>query len=251
MTIRILVWSILLSFPLSGQDEVRVEAGQGVVTPHGKFLSPEVMAAGKRDPRSGETEKLDLEKTLEVKKTGKSKFSVGLVRGDAVSGTITIPCELIDLAADKPIEYILTHRNGKIHEALFSTAVQAKQINLAALLLGAEKKDEVRIEVKWKKNGPDARFPLEALLEIRDMDPGLEFSNLSPSWIYQGSCFNPAGYVADLDGSYLAVIADPMALLGHGGTLKLRRDDIFFPRSNLLPGPGSPVELVITLMMRD
>lgn len=199
-------------------------------------------------PKTPEAAKQSLLESLSVKKTGETTFKIGAVSLDSAARTVTIPAKVN--IRDKMVEYALVQSTGKLHEAFLATEASAREIHLACLLLGVKPATDrlIKIDVSWKKHGPDARFPLQALLEVQGTSADGEkvldsdFSKLG-NWFYGGSDFNYYGFSADQEGSIISIIPDGAALAGHDGTMALKRDDIYFPKTSLTPVKDSPVSV--------
>lgn len=70
-----------------------------------------------------------------VRQIGPATFQVGQVHFDFKIRVIEFPVEINIL--EGLLEYVLVNENGKIHESLFKTTVNARDIHTAFLLIGA------------------------------------------------------------------------------------------------------------------
>jgi hypothetical protein len=68
-------------------------------------------------------------------------------------------------------------------------------------------------------------------------------------WLYNGSVFDRGGFAAQREGSYIALIRDPSALVNNPGADR-DNDRIHFPNAELLPPEGSPVRVIFHLPKR-
>ena len=90
--------------------------------------------SAKQDPKDDAQAKAAAKKLVEAMK---STFDEHGIIVDTDAGTVTIPA-VMNSPRD-PIEYLLIHRKGKMHEAMMFTKSQPSVINTALLLLGFEK----------------------------------------------------------------------------------------------------------------
>jgi len=140
------------------------------------------------------------------------------------------------------LEYALVHQSGKIHESLLSTKISPKALHLAVLLLNGEGKHP-EIELFWRKNGPDARVPLNVLIQPVGASPRLE----ADQWLYKKATLDCQGRLAALqEGSFITLLNDPKALIQHQVAASLGHDDAYKPFTKKLPFKGAPVRLIIT-----
>lgn len=200
---------------------------------------------------------------------------------DREAGTITVPCEIA--RPDQPLEYLLIHRRGKDHEAMFVCEVQASLLNAAFLLLGYEKgknaevveKDplpspeevekgaawfdvhhpegmKVWFTAKWTKIDDDGEeVVVEAPVEDLLLDRVTGEAVVDVEWIYLGGNMapiyrnEPPVFLADYEGNYVSNVYKPQP--NHLVTMKHERaqDDQVWWVTELLPPPATPVKLVI------
>ena len=186
---------------------------------------------------------------------------LGLVKIDAQTKTLSFPARLNMQSG--LIEYALVHRSGKIHEALLVTDASPLHIHLAALLLQLAKSEgseptEVDVDVEWQPNGPPQRMPLENLIarvKGAPLSPGAPRGNASlgeepplepgevlerGAWTYSGSILRQGALMAAVDGSIIALIQDPSALVGNprpGNS----NDRLHVPSKRVPPAQNFPV----------
>jgi len=194
-----------------------------------------------------------------VKDLGDGRFRIGSVEFDENKRTISIPASVH--MREGPVEYVLVSKHGKIHEAVFVTDADARDVHLAALLLevkprsdlgpaGAAAKlgDEGAVEawVEWDRNGPPAKVPLNETVALADPESGVRSGTLPVGlWLYNGSEITPGGaFVASKSGSIISVIRDPEALINNPGASR-DNDDIHTPNAARLPKLQHPVKIVL------
>lgn len=159
------------------------------------------------------------------------------------------------------IEYALVSSTGKLHESLLQTGVEPYQIHLAALLLGVKcagadspepsarpapspvvSGGKVSVWVSWKSGGAEKRCRLESLI--------LNLQTKSPmsqgAWIYSGSRVVDGTFLAQRDGSLIAIIADPDALVNNPRPGR-ENDEIWEVNSAKAPPLGTAVRVTIQL----
>lgn len=221
---------------------------QGSVEGSGKFIPANPQAEIPQNPPPPGEWREAVSKLIE--KTGEHTFRIGIVHCDRMARTLTIPAEVN--ARDGLIEYALVTRKGKIHESLFSTEADPLHVQMAALLLdmspqpGQPQAFDVMIEVEWATNGPPRKLPLEDLIALAKETPqNASGDTLAPGpWKYTGSLIDANGFVAAREGSLIALIEDPAALIGNPRPGRVD-DDLHVPNAAAMPGPGMPVSIRI------
>ena len=256
---------LFLSLPAYAQPnpaaKIPPSPAQGVVSPSGKFTPayhvPATSAASPQTPAEAEAA---LRKTLNVQWLGSNTFRLGRVEFDKEQRTVTLPARICILT--QVVEYALVTQQGKVYESLLTTEVTPTDVHLAFLLLGVgpvqvggEFKKEapvpetnaLRIQVAWETNGQPAMFSLPDLISLTDVRQEQPARLLaSEKWLYNGSLFDEFGFVAQREGSIVSLIRDPAALVNNPGVDR-DNDQIHFPNARLLPPPGSPVRVVLSL----
>ena len=223
---------LVLGAALSAAEEGPLPLDGGKLAASGKFVPKEPPAvAGPAD-----AEQLQAEAKALVRKLGEDELEIGEVRLNQRLRRISFQANIAE--RERPLEYALVHESGKIHEALFSTKAAARDLHVAALLLHAVGQAPA-IVVTWPKHGGEAKVPLAELIR---MDGG----SLSGGWNYNGSQFMQGGFAAQREGSFIALLNDPAALINHPAAGALQRDDVFSARKELLPPAGVTVTIHLT-----
>lgn len=172
---------------------------------------------------------------------------IGGVELNRKSLTVTIPATVNMI--EGPAEYLLVHRNGKVHESILVTDAKPQDIHIACLLAGwqpGEKPVDIDVEVTWETNGPPRRHRAEELVAIAKEHPqAVDGRHIDEGpWNYIGSRTDAAGFAAAREGSIVALISDPSALVGN--PRPGRHDDtLHVPNRDLLPSAGHPVRIII------
>jgi len=193
-------------------------------------------------------------------------FEIGKVRLDQRKRTITLPAELN--RAQGLMEYFLVTTYGKTHESILKTQAEPYHIHLAMLLLGAHGPgnahfpgspsngvpgpvvhpsketipgDKVAIEVAWKTPAGQTRRPAEELVRKNDTQAVMAHGG----WVYNGSLIVNNKFLAQMDGSLISLVTDPVALVNNTGPGH-DNDLIWEPNATNLPPRDVPVEVSIT-----
>lgn len=190
---------------------------------------------------------------------GGGRFAVGGVTIDRRLREITLPAEVN--MVEGPVEYALVSKQGKIHEAVFATAAEARDLHVAALLLGVTPSSDlgpqngaatvkrgaaVVITVEWERNGPTERIFLNEAVNLSDPSTKAVSGNLpAGAWIYNGSRIEGDGvFAATRHGSMISIIRDDDALVNNPGASR-DNDEIHTPNAGKLPPKGHPVRIVL------
>jgi hypothetical protein len=103
--------------------------------------------------------------------------------------------------------------------------------------------DKVAIEVKWKTPAGETRHWAEDLIRKNDTP-----TNMAPgSWVYNGSLIVNNKFLAQMDGSIISLVTDPVALINNIGPGH-DNDLIWEPNVTNLPPPDLAVEVTITFL---
>jgi hypothetical protein len=215
----------------------------------------------------------DAQKVLDEMKAQFAKEGVVL---DAKAQTVTVPA-VVNSPPD-PIEYLLIHKKGKRHEAVFVTSAKPSVLNAALLLLGlqtgknasyVEKQPPPTLEevqkgadplivtppqgqpfwmtVRWKT--PEGKVE-EHCVEDMILDLGKQKSVAGADWVYLGGRMaqiyknEPEVYIADYEGNLISICYlspdNHLATMVHADA----RDDQNWWTTTLVPPPETPVEFV-------
>lgn len=198
------------------------------------------------------------------------------VEFDAKAQTVTIPA-VVNRSQD-PIEYLLIHRRGKRHEAMFWTRTKPSVLNAALLMLGLEpgknasyvEKDppptlaEIEAGADPIVITPPSGTPLWMTVKWQDADGKLvehcvedlllDLTTQQPvvdaTWVYLGGRMaqlyrgEPEVFVADFEGNLVSVCY--LTPDNHLGTMvhKNARDDQNWWITSLMPEPETEVSFV-------
>lgn len=199
-----------------------------------------------------------------IQEIGPDTFSVGEVQLNKQLKTVTIPATVN--MREGPLEYLLVGETGKTHESLLSSKVEPYHIHVAMLLIGARdtssqappppgridaeylKKapelqgDNVTVTLVWQRDGAEERTPAnEWVLNHAEKAP-----MTAGPWRYTGSGLSNGTFRAQVEGSMIALITDPAALINNP---RPGRDDdrIWTARKEKIPPLETPLSVIITL----
>jgi len=192
-------------------------------------------------------------------------FQIGKVKLDQRHRSVTLPAALDK--AKGLMEYFLVTTYGKTHESILKTDAQPYHIHLAMLLLGADGPgsaafpgsptngipgpvihpsnetipgNKVSIDVKWKTSDGETRHTAQDLIYKNDSQAVMEQGH----WVYNGSLIVNNKFLAQMDGSVISLVTDPVALINYTGPGH-ENDLIWEPNTNNLPPPDVAVEVTI------
>jgi hypothetical protein len=206
----------------------------------------------------------------------KQQFAKEGIVLDAKAQTVTVPAKVNH--PQDPIEYLLIHKRGKRHEAIFVTQAKPSVLNAALLMLGltpgknatyVEKTPAPTLEeiqkgadplivtppqgmqlwmtVRWK----DAEGkPIEHCAEDLVLDLARQKPIANVSWVFLGGRMariyknDPEVYVADFEGNLVSTCYlspdNHLATMVHENA----RDDQNWWTTTLVPAPDTDVEFV-------
>jgi len=159
------------------------------------------------------------------------------------------------------VEYALVHENGKTHESLFTTKIAPRLIHACFLLLKQkpdnfllqkEKFSEQEIQafrqkgleiwVKWDEDGSVFRKSMTSMT-LNDLS---NQTLKEKSFLFTGSKVVEGEYLAQMDGSIIAIYQDSRAVVNAIDELS-SNDDVWLPNEVNLPPLGKNVWISIKL----
>lgn len=165
------------------------------------------------------------------------------------------------------LEYLVVHSKGAVHESLLVTEVEATDIHVAMLLLGAKggavvaeappaqldaryfrtapklTGDAVLIRVKWKEKDVEKSASIEDWLFRESVKQPVEHG----AWTYNGSMVHEGRFLAQTEGNLVALVTSPSALINNPRQGN-DNDHLWNANGDTTPGIGTPVEIVIQLI---
>lgn len=179
-------------------------------------------------------------------------LEIGKVQFDKAKRTIAFDARVN--MREGLVEYVLVHETGKIHESLFTTDAQPYHVHLACLFLSGKNEpardtditgllgDNVLVRIRWAADGVTNHVSAEELVLKLDanqpMTPG--------PWIYNGSRVIDGNFLAQRDGSFVAIIKDPDALINNPRPGR-ENDEIWQAIPTKMPPLGALVRFSIQL----
>ena len=201
-----------------------------------------------------------------VREVSPGIYEVGKVRLDQKATSISFPGKLNMKRG--LLEYLLVNQKGSTHESLLVTDVEANDIHVAMLLLGAKggaitavappaqldarflrtvpnlTGDTVFITVKWKEKDVEKTVAIEDWLIKGPTKENIEHG----PWIYNGSMLYEGHFLAQIDGNLVALVTSPTALINN--PRKGNDDDqMWNVNGDSTPGIGTPVEVTFKLKL--
>jgi hypothetical protein len=234
-------------------------------------LVPLLLCIGCLTPLVGQQPAVDgaaqlAEAQKRLKKVGAGEYELDGIRIQAATRELRLPAR-VELR-QAPIEYLLVHETGKTHETVLTTAVSPTAIQVALLLahhqaasegllakVPAEERspswreeppatpggNRVEILVEWQEQGKQRRARLADWVQNADTrKPPPDLTH----WIFNGSLIDERGFVAEHEGSIVAVWLDRAAILN--SPAEGNWDDqrwISLPKN--IPAEGTEVTVVI------
>lgn len=238
--------TVLAFSPAAAGNSGPPDPAQGSVDSSGKFVPAKPAGESPKVPANPGEWRQEASRLIE--KTGDHSFRVGLVRCDRAERLLVIPAK-VNLR-EGLIEYALVAGKGKVHEALLSTEADPLHVQMAALLLGIApgegKTREVSIEVEWATNGPRRKVAIEELVALAKDTPRDKTGSTMArgAWNFTGSRIDAQGFAASREGSFIALIEDPAALIVNPRPGN-EDDSLHVPNSAALPAEGIPVSVIV------
>ncbi len=199
-------------------------------------------------------------------------FQVGTVRLDKNAATVTFPAKVH--MTDGLLEYLIVTPQGPVHESLFTSEAAPQDVHMAMLLLGAKGMaqkaakqpgridaeylakapkltgDRISLRVKWTdKDGKEQITPPERWVMRRIFTPRKPVKDVTAEdgpWLYTGSYFYENRFIAQMDGTFAAMVTFPGALINNPRSGS-NDDHIWFVKTDAVPPVGTPVEFSIKL----
>jgi hypothetical protein len=200
-----------------------------------------------------------------VKKLDDTRFQVGEIIFDSKTREIQFPAEVN--MTEGALEFLVVHRNGKVHESLFSTTISATHLNLAFTLLhyqpskelvpvvsdtgGASEKytqvpaavkaaARVMIQVEWNDDGKTRKVPASEWIQH-----GVKTTAMPAGpWVYGGSDFYDGKFSAETSGDIASIHLAPSALISYPG-VDFLNDNVWTPFPKRVPPVGTKVTIRI------
>ncbi len=200
-----------------------------------------------------------------VTKIGEHTYQLGEIRFDAKTREVRVPT-VMNLREGGPIEYLLVHENGAVHEALLTTSVRGLHLQIVLKLLRyrsgegdlfdaflpeeerrqkietgvkSELGDPLSLVVAWEKDGETHEHPVTDW--VLDAETGKAMTD--EPWILTGSHTMNGHFLADTEGSLVGVYLDQVALFNMKRE-GAENDERWGANADLTPEVGQRVTLI-------
>lgn len=166
---------------------------------------------------------------VSVQKIGETLYRLGGIEFDAKSREIHFPV-VVNMREGGPVEYLLVHENGKVHESILTTAVSPLHLQIVMKLLryqagngdvfnrllipeliekegGREADRGETVSFLFTPEGGEAMPVYDLVID------GESAAAMTPGgWIYTGSVVQDGAFMAEAEGSIIAIYLDHLAL---------------------------------------
>jgi hypothetical protein len=187
--------------------------------------------------------------------TAVTNVPLGLVRVDAARRCLSFPVAVNQRTG--LVEYVVVTATGKTHESVLRTDVEPQHVHLGMLLLGTRPANTpffpadpatrppgttVRIDLFWNSPEGEVSRPLEDLVLTTNHWQALDRG----PWVYNGSYLSAGVFVAQKEGSIVALQVDPSALINNPRPGR-HNDELHFVNAAALPpesaAPGIRIQM--------
>lgn len=186
----------------------------------------------------------------------------GLVVADPATRTVSFPASV--QMTNGLVEYAVVTDYGKTHESLLVTTALPMDVQSALLLLRARPSgtnglatgttrvpagSAIQARVLWTSpSGTPTSAPLSQCFALTKggTQGAITGSLKSGPWLFNGSMITPEGFGAHFEGSIIALILDPIAILNNPGPDR-DNDDIHIPAADQLPPLKTEVTVELTV----
>lgn len=203
------------------------------------------------------------------------RYKIGDVEINAKTREIIFPATVN--MREGLIEFPVTHVNGRVHEAIFTTEVLPLQIQTALLLANYEMSAEafplplekevplgeplppmkfpptnpashVHVSVLWKdKDGKTQTASLEHMLgfdDPQDLETPVQYADHSTQWIFTGSNEDMGIEVYDMGGAMVGTRLEQGSILNPEPN-QVVLENVWLAKTNAIPEIGTPVNIRI------
>ena len=198
-----------------------------------------------------------------VTQIGENLYRLGDIKIDAEKREISFPV-VVNMREGGPIEYVLVHEHGKVHESILTTSISPMNLQIALkllkfksgygdvfnLLLAPELLEEEGGTVEERGDPIEFSFLPEGRtqpLHIPDlvMDGMKKSAMQGEPWVYTGSRIENGTFMAEAEGSIIAIYLDHLAIFNM--TIEgADTDERWGANSEMIPEIGTPGKFVIS-----
>ena len=194
------------------------------------------------------------------------RMKIGEITFDPKTREIRFPAEVnMD---EGLLEFVLVHRDGKIHESLLLTGISPTELNIAIKLLHykasrelylkldedgslgsefesatAEEKEGSRMKLsfEWQDGGTTKTVSANDWISHATTEKPMP----NAAWIYGGSFVADGKFVAESSGDIIAIFLSNAAMINFSGRDN-RDDEVWLPHATRVPEVGTPVTVVLS-----
>ncbi len=220
------------------------------------FASAQVLLSA-RSPAPGVGEQPGLGPPPPIEQVGPGIFRLGEIQIHKDTRSVIFPAQV---NMDKGLlEYLIVRSSGKVHESLLRTEVDPYHLQIAFLLLGFEGTDRpirhqgspetptgdpVEIAIAYRKGGEGQEHKIGAQEWVANKIENQLKDVGALKWVYTGSKIFDGRFLAQAEGSIVALWHDPVALVDNaspGG----ESNKIWFVKEGTCLPVGTPVTIII------
>ena len=202
----------------------------------------------------------------EIKRLDDGRVQIDNILVDPKSREVRFPAEVN--MTEGLLEFIVVHRNGKIHESLLLTDISATKLNIAIKLLDYKasrelylKLDEdgslssefenttpeesegskMKVSLEWKQDGETKTATINDWIA----HAATEKPMTNEPWIYGGSFVVEGDFVAESSGDIIAIFLSNAAMINFSGEDN-QDDEVWSPHATRVPEIGTPVTVILS-----
>lgn len=201
-----------------------------------------------------------------IRKLDDGRLALGEIVLDPRTREIRLPAEVN--MTEGLLEFVLVHRDGKIHESLLHCGISPTRLNVAFKLLDytaspelyfaleedgsfanefekaterQRSRSRLQIEVEWKDGERTRRHPVNEWIAHGVTEKPMS----GDPWIYGGSRVTGGRFEAEGSGDIVAIFLSRSALINFSGKDNFN-DEVWFPFARRVPPVGTPVTVVFS-----
>jgi hypothetical protein len=184
-------------------------------------------------------------------RTNTGSYQFGLIEIDQKKRQFSFPAVCNQTSG--LVEYALVHENGKTHESILRTKVSPNLIHATLLLLKENPRPDffryieknstklmqmpaIQIFVEWEHNGSFHQALINSMVLNQTDDRELNES----AFVFTGSKVVEGTYLAEMDGSIIAIYHDSRATL-NSRDIHSNSDDVWIANESKVPPKNLPV----------
>jgi hypothetical protein len=193
----------------------------------------------------------EVPKYPKIFRTNTGSYQFGLIEIDQKKRQFSFPAVCNQTSG--LVEYALVHENGKTHESILRTKVSPNLIHATLLLLKENPRPDffryieknstklmqmpaIQIFVEWEHNGSLHQALINSMVLNQTDDRELNES----AFVFTGSKVVEGTYLAEMDGSIIAIYHDSRATL-NSRDIHSNSDDVWIANESKVPPKNLPV----------